>query len=120
MTLVHIVLFQFRSDVSEEHKQTFVTELKKLKHLSCVKAGRLLVGGPSVTDPIERSKGFQIALVSYHENREALAEYQASDEHHRVTSTYLFPYKEDLVRFDFEVDEEDEYICQFPLSSLGI
>lgn len=80
------VLFKFRSDVSEDHKKTFVTELKKLKHLSCVKAGRLLVGGPSITHPIERSKGFQIALVSYHENQEALAEYQASDEHHRYVT----------------------------------
>ena len=65
-----------------EHKATFVRELRKLKNLSCVKDGRLIVGGPSVTDPIERSKGFQYALVSYHENLEALAEYQASPEHH--------------------------------------
>ncbi|EAW07104.1 Dabb family protein [Aspergillus clavatus NRRL 1] len=109
------VLFKFRPEVSEEHRNAFVTELKKLKNLPCVKSGRLLVGGPSITDPIERSKGFQIGLVSYHEDRAALAEYQASDEHHRVTSTYMFPYKEDLVRFDFEVDEEDEYMCHFPL-----
>lgn len=32
-----------------------------------------------------------------------------------VTSTYMFPYKEDLVRFDFKVDEEDEYMCAFPV-----
>lgn len=69
--------------MTHEHKQTFVAELKKLKSLSCVKDGRLIVGGPSVTDLIERSKGFEIALVSHHEGREALAEYQASDEHHR-------------------------------------
>lgn len=25
----------------------------------------------------------------------------------------MFPYKQDLVRFDFEVDKEDEYLCQF-------
>jgi hypothetical protein len=30
----------------------------------------------------------------------------------RVTSTYMFPYKEDLIRFDFEVDGEDEYVCR--------
>lgn len=30
----------------------------------------------------------------------------------RVTSTYMFPYKEDLFRFDFEVDQEDEYMCR--------
>ncbi|RDH36041.1 fungal-specific transcription factor domain-domain-containing protein [Aspergillus welwitschiae] len=119
MTLVHIVLFKFRPEVTDEHKRRFVTELKKLKNLPCVKSGRLLVGGPSVTDPIDRSKGFQIALVSYHENLAALAEYQASKEHHDVTSTYMFPYKEDLVRFDFEVEEEDEYMCEFPRRSRG-
>lgn len=27
----------------------------------------------------------------------------------------MFPYKEDLMRFDFEVDAEDEYMCDFPL-----
>lgn len=81
--LTEQVLFKFRPEVTLEHKQTFVSELKTLKNLPCVKNGRLLVGGPSITDPIEKSKGFEIALVSYHENRQALAEYQASDEHHR-------------------------------------
>jgi hypothetical protein len=47
-----------------------------------VKYNRLLVGGPSITDPIERSKGFQYALLSYYHDREALAAYQASKEHH--------------------------------------
>ncbi|KAF2135837.1 uncharacterized protein K452DRAFT_313689 [Aplosporella prunicola CBS 121167] len=111
MTLIHIVLFKFKPEVTEEHKATFVRELKKLKHLPCVKDNRLIVGGPSVTDPIERSKGFEFSLVSYHNDRAALEEYQASKEHHWVTSTYMFPYKEDLCRFDFEVDPEDEYMC---------
>ncbi|KAL4981024.1 hypothetical protein BDW66DRAFT_146795 [Aspergillus desertorum] len=96
---------------------TFIHELKTLKSLPSVKNGLLIVGSPSVTDPIERSKGFQIPLVSYHEDLVALAEYQASEEHHRVTSTYFIPYREDLVRFDFEVDEEDECMCQFPMST---
>ncbi|KAI8275546.1 D-alanine--D-alanine ligase [Colletotrichum sp. SAR11_57] len=113
MTLIHMVLFKFRPEVTKEHKETFVRELKKLKNLSCVKDNRLIVGGPSVTDPIERSKGFEFALLSYHENRAALDEYQASKEHHWVTQTYMFPFKEDLCRFDFEVDEADEYMCDF-------
>ncbi|KAL5042343.1 hypothetical protein BDW71DRAFT_147310 [Aspergillus fruticulosus] len=117
MTLIHMVLFKFRTGVSVEQKATFIRELKALKNLPSVKNGRLIVGSPSVTDPIERSKGFQIALVSYHEDLMALAEYQASEEHHRVTSTYFIPYREDLVRFDLEVDEEDEYMCQFPMST---
>ncbi|KAK9782872.1 hypothetical protein SCAR479_01215 [Seiridium cardinale] len=82
MTIVHIVLFKFRAEVTQEHKETFVRELKKLKDLSCVKDGRLVVGGPSVTDPIERSKGFEYCLVSYHQDRAALDAYQASKEHH--------------------------------------
>ncbi|RLM00058.1 hypothetical protein CFD26_102172 [Aspergillus turcosus] len=119
MTIVHMVLFKFRPDVTQEHKDTFVRELKKLKDLDCVKGQRLVVGGPSITDPIERSKGFEIALLSFHENREALEAYQASKEHHRVTSTYMFPYKEDLIRFDFEVAPEDEYMWDFlPIQGL--
>jgi len=36
-----------------------------------------------------------------------------SDCNDRVTSKLMFPYKEDLVRFDFEVAPEDEYMCEF-------
>ncbi|KAK1142326.1 hypothetical protein N8T08_007877 [Aspergillus melleus] len=115
MTIVHMVMFKFRPEVTAEHKQDFARELKKLKDLDCVKSHRLVVGGPSVTDPIERSKGFEFALLSFHENLEALEKYQASKEHHWVTSTYMFPYKEDLVRFDFEVAEEDEHMWNFPI-----
>ncbi|KAF5244213.1 hypothetical protein FANTH_7825 [Fusarium anthophilum] len=100
MTVVHIVLFKFRSDVDESHRETFVKELKTLKTLPCVKDERLIVGGPSITDPIART-------------------YQASSEHHRVTSQYLWPFAEDVTRFDFEVAEEDEdtFEKSFKLSS---
>ncbi|KAI0549676.1 stress responsive A/B barrel domain protein [Xylaria curta] len=107
MTVIHIVFFKFRADVSDEHKEKFVTELRQLKKLPCVLNSRLVVGGPSITDPITRTQGFQYALLSYHKDREALEAYQASDEHHRVTSKYLWPFKEDVIRFDFEVDGED-------------
>ncbi|RSL57481.1 hypothetical protein CEP54_008235 [Fusarium duplospermum] len=99
MTVVHIVLFKFRPDVDESHRNTFVKELKTLKSLSCVKHQRLVVGGPSITDPIARSKGYQIALLSFHQDPAALAE---------VTSQYLWPFAEDVTRFDFEVDGEDK------------
>ncbi|KAH8901454.1 stress responsive A/B barrel domain-containing protein [Thozetella sp. PMI_491] len=107
MTVVHIVLFKFKADVSEEHRARFVSELKTLKDLPCVQDQQLIVGGPSITDPIERSKGFQIVLLSFHQSPEALAEYQASKEHHRVTSELLWPFKEDLTRFDFEISGDD-------------
>ncbi|CRK40000.1 hypothetical protein BN1708_008092 [Verticillium longisporum] len=134
MTIIHIVLFKFKPEVSKEHKETFMHELRQLRFLSCVKDQNLHVGSPSLTDPIEKSKGFEIALVSYHPGPAALAEYQASKEHeryvspqqcfqphdaienvdvfnsdrNRVTSTYLWPYKEDVVRFDFEIGNTTE------------
>ncbi|KAM3500887.1 hypothetical protein MY10362_006026 [Beauveria mimosiformis] len=111
MTIVHIVLFKFRPEVSDDLKATFVQELKQLRDLPSVLNKRLIVGGPSVTDPIERSKGYHYALVSYHKDRAALNEYQASSEHHRVTSTYLWPFKDTVTRFDFEVASEDDQAC---------
>ncbi|KAI1314165.1 stress responsive A/B barrel domain protein [Xylaria venustula] len=107
MTLVHIVLFKFKEDTADSHKEEFVTELRKLKDLPSVLNSKLVAGGPSITDPIQRSQGFQYALVSYHKDKQALAEYQASSEHERVTSQYLWPFKEDVIRFDFEVDGQD-------------
>jgi hypothetical protein len=67
-------LFKFQAHVSSAHKQTFATELKKLRDLPSVLNGRLVVGGPSVTEPIERSRGYHLALVSYHRDKDALAE----------------------------------------------
>ncbi|KAJ5756394.1 hypothetical protein N7533_005937 [Penicillium manginii] len=113
MTICHIVLFKFGADASSAVREEFLTQIKTLKSLPCVKSQRLIVGGPSITEPIEKSKGFQYALVSYHEDRAALAAYQASSEHERVTHTYFLPYREDLVRFDFEVDSLDEPLLGF-------
>ncbi|KAJ5221842.1 uncharacterized protein N7469_010729, partial [Penicillium citrinum] len=110
---LRIVLFKFRADTSAAIRDEFLTQIKTLKSLSCVKSQRLIVGGPSITEPAEKSKGFQYALVSYHEDRAALAAYQASSEHERVTHAYFIPYREDLVRFDFEVDSEDEPLLGF-------
>ena len=75
------VLFKFRSDITTEHKAKFISET--LKNLPSVKGNRLIVGGPSVSTLISSSKGFEFALVSYHEDRKALGEYQESEEHHR-------------------------------------
>jgi hypothetical protein len=75
-------MFRFRPEITQEHKDNFQRELKKLKNLSCVKDNNLLVGGPSVTEPRSRSQGYHYCLVSYHQNLKALEEYQASQEHH--------------------------------------
>lgn len=77
------VLFKFKPDVSVSHREAFARELRTLRKLPSVLDGRLIVGGPSITDPIERSKGCHFALLSFHKDRNALAAYQASAEHER-------------------------------------
>ncbi|KAI0424647.1 stress responsive A/B barrel domain protein [Xylaria sp. FL1042] len=105
MTLIHIVLFRFKADVTKEQGDAFLREVKSFKTLPCVKDGRLIVGGPSLTNPIELAKGYKFALISHHENLEALEQYQASKEQHRDGLPYMDPLDyEELCRFDFEVD----------------
>jgi hypothetical protein len=77
------VLFKFKPNVSEEHRASFVKGVRALRELPSVLNRQLYVGGPSVTDPIEKSKGFQIALVSVHPDLAALTAYHASEEHER-------------------------------------
>ncbi|KAK0118229.1 hypothetical protein ONS95_012532 [Cadophora gregata] len=113
MTLIHIVLIRFKPEATQEQRHELVHEVKKLKDLPSVKNGRLIVGGPSLADPIELSKGFEFAAVSYHENAAAIKDYQASEEYQRFVSTYIYPFSDDLCRFDFEVNPEDEYMCTF-------
>lgn len=81
------MLFKFRPDVTIAHREAFARELRSLRKLPSVLNERLIVGGPSITDPIERSKGCHFALLSFHQDKHALAEYQASDEHHRYVNT---------------------------------
>ncbi|KAI7544947.1 hypothetical protein KC331_g6495 [Hortaea werneckii] len=51
--------------------------------------------------------------VSFHEDEAALKEYQASKAHHEVTAKLMFPFKEDLIRYDFEVAPDDEELLGF-------
>ncbi|KAL2408037.1 hypothetical protein ABEF95_014371 [Exophiala dermatitidis] len=106
MVVVHIVLFKFREDTPKEITTKFLEELRNLKHLPCVVDQKLVVGGPSITTPVARSKGFHFCLLSYHKDRQALDEYQASPEHHDVTTNYMWPFNDDLMRFDFETDDD--------------
>jgi hypothetical protein len=86
---IGVVLFKFRTDVSDEIKAKFVLELKKLKSLPCVQDQNLIVGGPSITDPISRSHGYHFCLLTYHQDRRALEVYQASPEHHQYVLACL-------------------------------
>ncbi|KUJ15288.1 stress responsive A/B barrel domain-containing protein [Mollisia scopiformis] len=110
MTVIHVVLFKFLPTTSPQQKSTFLREVKSLATLPCVEDQRLIVGGPSISEPKEVSQGFEFGLVSFHPDRKALEEYQASAEHGRVADNYIKPFKENVIRFDFEVPEGDEHL----------
>ncbi|KAI0975856.1 stress responsive A/B barrel domain protein [Xylaria arbuscula] len=118
MTIIHIVIGKLKSWVTQEQSDHFILGLKSLKTLPCVKDGRVLVGGPSLTEPIEQSRGLQHAFVSYHENMDALNDYQVA----KVQFFKNLPYDDPLdyetvIRFDFEVAKEDEHLCEFGVLS---
>ena len=83
LLMLNIVMFKFHQNVTEDRKTTIIHELKRLKILECVKGNRLVVGGPSINTPVERTKGFELTLLSIHENPENLKEYRDSEEHQR-------------------------------------
>ncbi len=108
--LVHVVMFRFKTEVDQETRATVIAAAKEMKHLDSVMGHKLLVGSPSVTNPLTMSQGYDFALVSYHNDLEALTAYQKSPRHQHLVSSYLKPNLDDLVRFDFEVDKEDEHM----------
>lgn len=54
-----------------------------------------------------------MSKLDYHCSLQMSYSRYLTDCHDRVTSKLMFPYKEDLIRFDFEVAPEDEYMCEF-------
>ncbi|KAB8416395.1 hypothetical protein FH972_024914 [Carpinus fangiana] len=106
-----IVLFKLRADAPATAQANLLAALRTLKPLPSVDAQRLVVGGPSISDPPASSQGFQLALLSFHASQAKLREYQQCAEHVEVVQKYVLPYKEDLIRFDFEVPEGD--VSQF-------
>ena len=74
-------MLKFKEEVTQEKKDEVVREHKALKNSPFVKGGRAILGGPSVTDDIKFSKGFDIAFVSYHEDLEGLRQYRSTDKY---------------------------------------
>ncbi|OQE45887.1 hypothetical protein PENCOP_c001G04909 [Penicillium coprophilum] len=82
MTVIHI-------DVAEGTRSDTIRAMKSLKTLDCVKGHRLVVGGPSINTPPERTKGFEVVLLSLHENMTAFEKYRDSDEHQAYVTLLL-------------------------------
>ncbi|TWU75749.1 hypothetical protein ED733_001705 [Metarhizium rileyi] len=125
MVLVHTVLFKFKPDGSSEHKeirpgaQRSPGSAERSEPTACCgrpfsdrsyRAQPGLPSGVGELSPGSRGpSGVRFVQTSERGNEQKeLPRYQASEEHNRITSTYLWPFKEEVTRFDFETDAGDE------------
>jgi hypothetical protein len=84
------VCFKFRPDIPSSQIDEFKHSVRKLHRLPCVLDSRLVCHGPPLHPP--SAQGYHLCLLSFHPGLPGLEAYQASKEHHDVTSRLMFPY----------------------------
>lgn len=96
--IYHNVLFKFKPETSQEAKDTVVKELEALKAM--IPEVEMLRVVKNFSD---RSKGFELMLISTFKTKEDLAVYGQHPKHLHVISTYIKPNLEDIIVGDSEV-----------------
>jgi hypothetical protein len=81
LTALYSVLLKFKPDVSQEHRDTFVREMKAVRQWPHVKCAFL--GEQALTGTASFSKDYEYGFVSFHEDQAALERYRALGEHER-------------------------------------
>ncbi|MDJ1173305.1 Dabb family protein [Roseofilum capinflatum] len=99
----HIVLFQFKPDVSPESLSAFLNGLRGLKgkipeilQLSC---------GENFCD---RAQGFTHGLVARFQDASSLKTYQDHPAHQEVVQNLIKPIAVNVLAMDYEIPEEGE------------
>jgi hypothetical protein len=70
-----------KKEGAQTHEDDSRGEVDMLNHLTGVEGGRMIIGGPSLMDHLERSREFQVVLVSHNERLATLQEYHTTREH---------------------------------------
>ncbi|KAF9364516.1 hypothetical protein BGX34_001287 [Mortierella sp. NVP85] len=97
MTVVHIVLFKFKPDVDGNQTLEFVRGLKdRVPEVDTVQLG--------VNFNTERAKGFTHGFTMTFKDKGALDAYDKSQAHIDAVKEYIAPITEDLLIFDYEVE----------------
>ena len=97
--VTHIVMWKFKSGISEEEKEALLSNMReRLEGLKGKIPGLLSVR--FIGSPLEGTT-HEMGLVTTHEKKEDIAVYAAHPEHVRVADTYVRPYTCDRVCLNF-------------------
>lgn len=97
----HVVMWNFKDEVKEEDKAAHKEDMKKsLESLRGKVPG--LVELDFIANPLS-SSSHDMALVTLHDNAEALATYAGHPEHVKVADTYIRPFTKDRAALDYEL-----------------
>ncbi|GJJ71172.1 hypothetical protein EMPS_03522 [Entomortierella parvispora] len=100
MTVAHIILLKFKPSVSEEQAQDVLKKVADLKNkLTVVESVHLGVNFSA------RSKGFTHGFTMLFKDRAALETYDKSSEHVDAVTNHIRPNIEDILAFDYDVEE---------------
>ncbi|WVQ98257.1 hypothetical protein IAU59_005380 [Kwoniella sp. CBS 9459] len=94
--IVHIVLFKLKGPSLDAAKEG-ISALYKVPGAESMKLGPPLLDG--------RAKGFNWGLYSVFSSPEALQKYAVSEEHVSTVEKNVKPNIEDILAYDFELDE---------------
>ncbi|WVW78223.1 hypothetical protein I302_100175 [Kwoniella bestiolae CBS 10118] len=96
--IVHIVLWKLKGPIANhEVAKEAISALYKVPGAEVMKLGPPLLDG--------RAKGFNWGLYSIFSSAEALQKYAVSEAHVKVVENNVKPNVEDLIAYDFELDE---------------
>ncbi|KAK1924242.1 hypothetical protein DB88DRAFT_489569 [Papiliotrema laurentii] len=97
--IVHIVLFKLKAAANEEGFKTAQNAISALKQVPGAEVMHL---GPPAIDA--RAKGFNWGLYSVFTDRAALDTYAVSEAHVKVVENNVKPNIEDILAYDFELE----------------
>ncbi|KAG0013940.1 hypothetical protein BGZ81_000754 [Podila clonocystis] len=100
MTVQHVVLLKFKPDNTEQDGEDILKAIAGLKDkVSEIISVQLGVNKNSL------SKGFTHGLTMTFKSNEDLDRYEKSEPHIKLLENYLRPRLEDILIFDYEVEE---------------
>jgi len=95
--IVHIALFRWREEASQEAIDSTLAELRKLKDK--IPGIVDISSGPNFS---ERAKGYTHVLVIRFKDRSALQAFGPHPEHQRVVQKLMNPIRADVLSLDYE------------------
>ncbi len=96
--VMHIVLFRWNDDVTDENIALIKKELLDLKDQV-----NGIIDTTVGEDFSTRSKGYHTALCTRFVDKQALLDYGPSDAHQRVVTEFVRPNCSDILAFDYEI-----------------